>query len=226
MRRIVCSTALAAVGLALVSFTFVSPPVIAGANATQDPKPEAKKEPPKEEKKDEVKAAEVGKPAPEFELTDLDGKKVKLSDYKGKIVVLEWFNPDCPTCDRVYSKGGPLTEVPERLKKDGVVWLAVNSDGETAKQVDKNKDFLKEKKATVQVLLDPTGKTGKAYGAKSTPHCFVIDEKGVLRYQGALDNAPSGKPKEGEALVNYVEKAVGELKAGKPVTTSETRSYG
>lgn len=226
MKRIVCLTAIAAAGLALFSNAADSRPVNPVPTVTQEPKPEVKKEPPKEEKKEEVKAAEVGKPAPAFELTDLDGKKVKLADLKGKIVVLEWFNPDCPTCDRVYSKGGPLTEIPERLKKDGVVWLAVNSDGETAKQVDKNKDFLKEKKANVQVLLDATGATGKAYGAKSTPHCFVIDEKGVLRYQGALDNAPSGKPKEGEALVNYVEKAVGEIKAGKAVTTSETRSYG
>ncbi|MBK7875415.1 MAG: redoxin domain-containing protein [Planctomycetes bacterium] len=226
MKRIVCMTAIAAVGLALFSNAMDTRPATPAATVAQEPKPEAKKEPPKEEKKDEVKAAEVGKAAPDFELADLDGKKVKLSDYKGKIVVLEWFNPDCPTCDRIYSKGGPLTEVPERLKKDGVVWLAVNSDGATAKEVDKNKDFLKEKKVSVPVLLDPTGKTGKAYGAKSTPHCFVIDEKGVLRYQGALDNAPSGKPKEGEALVNYVEKAVGEIKAAKPVTTSETKSYG
>ena len=226
MRRLVLTAALAAVGLTLVSSADESRPVITGASFAQDPKPEAKKEPPKEEKKDEAKAAEIGKAAPDFELVDLDGKKVKLADYKGKIVVLEWFNPDCPTCDWAYSKDGPLVELPERLKKEGVVWLAVNSDGKTATEVDKNKNFLKEKKVSVPVLLDASGKTGKAYGAKTTPHCFVIDEKGVLRYSGALDNAAYGKVKEGETKVNYVEKAVQEIKANKPVTTTETKSYG
>lgn len=226
MRRLVLTVAVAAVGLTLVSSADDARPVNTGAAVAQDPKPEPKKEPPKEEKKDEAKAAEIGKAAPDFELVDLDGKKVKLTDYKGKIVVLEWFNPDCPTCDWAYSKDGPLVDLPERLKKDGVVWLAVNSDNKTATEVDKNKNFLKEKKVSVPVLLDASGKTGKAYGAKTTPHCFVIDEKGVLRYSGALDNAAYGKVKEGETKTNYVEKAVQEIKAQKPVTTTETKSYG
>ncbi|MBI5363491.1 MAG: redoxin domain-containing protein [Planctomycetes bacterium] len=226
MRRMIMTAALAAVGLASVSRADDTRPVNTAAVTAQDPKPEAKPVEKQEPKKEEAKAAELGKAAPDFELVDLDGKKVKLADFKGKLVVLEWFNPDCPMCDWAYSQGGPLTEVPERLKKEGVVWLAVNSDGKTATEVDKNKDFLKEKKAAVQVLLDPSGKTGKAYGAKTTPHCFVIDEKGVLRYSGALDNAPNGKAKEGETKTNFVEKAISEIKGGKPVTTSETKSYG
>ncbi len=200
----------------------------ASVTAVQDPgkKDEKKPEPKKEEKKDDKPAAEIGKPAPDFALKDLDGKEIKLSDYKGKLVVLEWFNPKCPMCEWAYSETGPLRELPERMKKEGVVWLAVNSDGGDGAKVETNKEFLKENKASVTVLLDPSGATGKAYGAKTTPHCFVIDEKGVLRYRGALDNAPIGKVPDKETKINYVQKAIEELKGGKAVTTSETKSYG
>jgi peroxiredoxin len=182
-----------------------------------------------DEKKDAKGApVEVGKPAPEFSLTDLDGKAVKLADYKGKLVVLEWFSPKCPMCVWAYGEGGPLREWPEKLKKDGIVWLAVNSEDpdNAAAKIEVNKKFLEDNKAQVTVLLDPTGATGKAYGAKTTPHMMVIDEKGVLRYRGALDNAPAGKLKDGETKVNYVQQALDELKAGKAVSKPETKSYG
>lgn len=214
--------ALAALGLPLIaSDVGVDAPVAAQETGNQGDKPA-----PKEEKKDEKATAEVGKPAPEFALKDLDGKTVKLSDFKGKIVVLEWFSPKCPACVFAYSEKGPLLELPERLKKEGVVWLAVNSDGGEPGKVEPNKEFMKERKLDMTILLDPTGATGKAYGAKTTPHCMVIDEKGVLRYRGALDNAPGGRVKDTETKVNYVQKAVEELKGGKAVTTSETKSYG
>ena len=226
MKKILLISALAAFGLTL-AVSAASDPAPGAATVAQDPKPQ---DPPKrdEKKKDEpaVAVAEIGKPAPEFSLQNLDGKTVKLSDFKGKLVVLEWFNPKCPMCVWAYSETGPLRELPERLKKEGVVWLAVNSDGEGGGEVDVNKEFLKANKVDVPVLLDPTGKVGKSYGAKTTPHCMVIDEKGILRYRGALDNAPNGRVKEGESKTNYVQKAVEELKGGKAVTTSETKSYG
>jgi len=193
-------------------------------------KPEKKDTPPAPEEKKDAKAApvEIGKPAPEFSLTDLDGKTVKLADFKGKLVVLEWFSPKCPMCVWAYGEGGPLREWPEKLKKDGIVWLAVNSEdpANDAAKIEVNKKFLEANKASVSVLLDPTGATGKAYGAKTTPHMMVIDEKGVLRYRGALDNAPAGKLKDGETKVNYVQQALDELKGGKAVSKPETKSYG
>jgi peroxiredoxin len=180
-------------------------------------------------KKDEVKVAELGKPAPDFELKGMDGKTVKLADYKGKIVVLEWFNPGCPYCQAAYDEKGALRTLPEKLMKDGVVWISINSQGsdEGSNTVDDQKAFFKERGGLhTPLLFDPTGKVGHSYGAKSTPHCFVIDAKGNLAYRGALDNAPGGRLKEGATLTNWVEAAVGELKAGKPVTKTETKSYG
>lgn len=214
MKKILLLSTLAVFGLTL-AVNAANDPAPSAAPAAQDPK-----------KEEPAPAAEIGKPAPEFSLQDLNGKTVKLSDYKGKIVVLEWFNPKCPMCVWAYSETGPLRELPERMKKEGVVWLAVNSDGGDGGKADVNKEFLKENKVSVPVLLDSTGKVGKSYGAKTTPHCMVIDEKGVLRYRGALDNAANGKVKEGESKTNYVQKAVEELKGGKAVTTSETKSYG
>jgi peroxiredoxin len=228
MKKILLLSTLAALGLTL-GVSAANDPAPPAAPAVQDPPKDPPKEDPKpdEKKKDATTAtAEIGKPAPEFALQNLDGKTIKLSDYKGKLVVLEWFNPKCPTCVWAYSETGPLRELPERLKKEGVVWLAVNSDAEGGGAVDVNKEFIKANKVDLQVLLDPTGKVGKTYGAKTTPHCMVIDEKGILRYRGALDNAPNGRVKEGESKTNYVQKAVEELKGGKAVTTSETKSYG
>ena len=211
--------------------------LVLGASVRADDKdvkkddPVVKKEVPKEQpKKDEIKVAELGKPAPEFELKGMDGKAVKLSDYKGKIVVLEWFNPGCPYCQAAYDEKGPLRTLPEKLAKDGVVWISINSQGadEGGNTVDEQKAFFKEHGGLKSpLLLDPTGKVGHSYGARSTPHCFVIDAKGNLAYRGALDNAPLGKLQKGEEmLTNWVEAAIGELKASKPVTKTETKSYG
>jgi alkyl hydroperoxide reductase subunit AhpC len=192
-------------------------------------KPEAKKEEPKKEevKKDEKAAGPaLGAPAPDFTLKDLDGKSVKLSDYKGKIVVLEWFNPGCPFVQAAHGKDGPLHDM-SKMTSDGVVWLAINSSavGQEGAGAEANKKSRDEWKISAPVLLDEAGTVGRTYGAKSTPHMFVIDAKGMLAYRGALDNAPQGKL-EGDKKINYVEAAISELKAGKPVTTKETKSYG
>ena len=181
----------------------------------------------KDEKKgdDKVAVAEIGKAAPAFELKDLDGKAVKLSDYKGKIVVLEWFQPSCPYCVAGYAEDGNCRVTNEKLAKDGVVWLLVNSDNadHPDSKIEANREFMKSRKLSHTVLMDTDGKVGKAYGAKTTPHCMVIDAKGVLAYRGAIDNA---KEKDAKEKVNFVEAAVTELKAGKEVTRKDTKSYG
>ncbi|MFO1010781.1 MAG: redoxin domain-containing protein [Planctomycetota bacterium] len=195
------------------------------AHAVEEPKIKAPQTEKKDVKKDEKPAtAEIGKPAPDFTLTDVNGKSVKLSDYKGKIVVLEWFNQDCPYCQYVYGDTGPLKDLPERMTKQGIVWLSINT-GNSA-NAEAAKKFMEAHKMTTPMLLDADGKVGTAYAAKTTPHCYVIDEKGVLRYRGALDNAPMGKVADKEAKTNYVETAINELKNGKAVTTTETKSYG
>ena len=185
---------------------------------------DGKQERPRHEPKKEA-MAEIGKPAPAFELKDLDGKSVKLADYKDKIVVLEWFQPSCPFCIGGYAEEGACRLTSEKMQKDGVVWLLVNStnDGLDDSKAEKNKDFFATRKLRHTVLLDTDGRVGRAYGAKTTPHCMVIDAKGNLAYRGAIDNA---QEKDAKEKLNYVETAVRELKAGKPVTKSETRSYG
>ena len=188
----------------------------------QDKKDEKPKEEPKKEK---VAVAEIGKAAPAFELKDLAGKTVKLADYKGKIVVLEWFQPTCPYCVKGYEEGGNCRATSEKLAKDGVVYLLVNSSSanDPNAKLEDNVEFFKSRKLSHTVLMDTDGRVGRAYGAKSTPHCMVIDAKGTLAYRGAIDNAMEKDAKE---KVNYVEAAVRELKADKKVTQTETKSYG
>jgi peroxiredoxin len=169
---------------------------------------------------------EIGKAAPAFELKDLDGKAVKLADYKGKIVVLEWFNPECPFVVRQHSEG-PLKDAAAKATKDGVVWLAINSSGpgKEGNGVEKNKKAVADWKMEYPVLVDEDGTVGMAYGSKNTPTMYIIDAKGMLAYHGAIDNAADGKPEVG-TLVNYVESALAEMKAGKAVSKAETKPYG
>jgi peroxiredoxin len=171
-------------------------------------------------------AAAVGKTAPAFELTDTDGKTVKLESYRGKVVVLEWFNPGCPFVK--YGHGeGPLKDMAARWTKKGVVWLAINS-GAAGKQGhgrDANAMAKKEWKMTHAVLLDETGAVGRAYGAKTTPHMFVIDRKGVLVYAGGLDNAPLGRV-EGAKKESFVDQVLSAVLGGKKPPVSESKPYG
>ena len=186
------------------------------------------------EKKDEVQKtekaarAEIGKPAPNFELKDVDGKVVKLADSKGKIVVLEWFSPGCPFCVQAYSEKGALRKLPEDLQAKGIVWYSIVSENpeNPAGKVEAIKKFMTANGLKAPMLLDPEGKVGQAYGAKTTPHMFVIDAKGTLVYQGALDNAPFGKVQGDGERVSYVEAALADLAAGKKVQKAETKSYG
>lgn len=174
-------------------------------------------------------AAQIGAQAPDFALADVDGKVVKLQDFRGKTVVLEWFNPDCPFVRNSHGKGS-LKGLAERHAKDGVVWLAINSNrpGSQGAGLERNRRARADYRLSHPLLLDETGATGKAYGATNTPHLFVIDPKGVLVYAGAIDNAPDGAGEypRGGRLVNHVDEALAALKAGKPVTTPKTKAYG
>jgi peroxiredoxin len=173
--------------------------------------------------------ATVGSAAPDFTLTDLDGHPVSLSSFKGKTVVLEWFNPGCPFVRKAHTVGS-LKETPGRALAQGVVWLAVNSGapGKQGAGADANRKIAAEFGMKYPVLLDEAGTVGRAYGATNTPNMFVIDPQGTLVYRGAIDNSPDGEmqsPTDGK-LVNYVEEALGALKAHAPVKVPETKAYG
>jgi peroxiredoxin len=173
--------------------------------------------------------AALGSLAPNFTLPDLDGKPVSLSAFRGKTVVLEWFNPDCPFVRASHAKGS-LKDAAERHQKAGVVWLAINSaapgkqgSGREANVQGRDRFGLKH-----PILLDESGSIGKLYGAERTPHLYVIDPKGTLVYRGAIDNSPDGEgesPTSG-ALVRHVDVALAELAQGKPISVPETTAYG
>jgi peroxiredoxin len=162
--------------------------------------------------------------SPDFTLTNYDGKTVKLSDYAGKIVVLEWFSYECPFARYNYEKTTAVNDLVNKFKDKGVVFLAINSTGH--QETEKNKEFAEQFKVSHPILDDSSGKVGKAYGAKTTPHTFIIDTKGNIAYTGAFDNAPLGKIPEGAQYVNYIDKALTELTAGKTVSIAETKPYG
>lgn len=163
-------------------------------------------------------ATEIGQAAPAFTLKDQSGKEVKLADLKDKIVVLEWFNPGCPVTQRHHSDKTPtMRTLANGYKDKGVVWLGVcTGNGATAETVTKMK-------VPYQVLNDSAGAAAKAFGARTTPHMFIIDAKGNLAYNGAIDDDAAGSSAN---PTNYVAKALDELLAGKTVTTSQTKPYG
>jgi peroxiredoxin len=173
--------------------------------------------------------AAVGEPAPDFALKDLDGNEVRLSSFKGKTVVLEWFNPECPFVELSHTKGS-LKGAAKRHAREGVVWLAINSGapGRNGYGADANRAAAKRYGMEHPILLDETGQVGKRYGATNTPHMFVVDEAGTLVYRGAVDNSPDGEgesPSGGE-LVSYVEEALAAAKNGEAPRTAETKAYG
>ncbi len=158
----------------------------------------------------------------DFTLTDQDGEKVTLGDHAGKIIVLEWLNPDCPYVKRHY-KAGTMKNLARKYDDKGVVWLTINTTHYFNRQ--KNKKFHEAHDLPYPILDDSDGKVGMKYGAKTTPHMFIINKKCELVYDGAIDNDPRGNKKE-EKVVNYVSKALDELLAGKEVKIDKTRPYG
>ena len=172
-------------------------------------------------------ASEIGEKAPDFKLSSLDNKEVSLADFKGKTVVLEWFNPGCPFVKGVHKDGEMKKTANYWMDKD-VVWLAINS-GKAGKQgtgLEKNTNAKKDWGLNYPILIDEKGTVGKAYGAKTTPQMFVIDTKGTLVYKGAYDNDKKGKKRGEEGHEVYVSDALKETLAGKKVSTSETKPYG
>lgn len=173
--------------------------------------------------------AEVGKPAPDFTLSDLSGRPVHLGDFRGKTVVLEWFNPGCPFVRKAHTKGS-LVGTAKRYMDQGVVWLAVNSaaPGKEGYGPAMNADGQRTYGMNYPILVDESGDVGHAYGATNTPHMFVIDTSGTLVYRGAIDNSPDaeGESPAGGKLVNYVDATMADLAAGRPVGTPSTEAYG
>ena len=174
-----------------------------------------------------ITQAQLGQPAPDFTLPAIDGTTHTLAQYRGKTVVLEWFNPGCPYVQHAHNAGGALDGLAARKAAEGIVWLAINSGvaGKQGHGAEVNKQAATDWKMTYPVLLDETSSAGRAYGAMTTPHMYVIDPQGLLVYRGALDNRPLGNG-EGQAAVNYVENALADLKAGRPVALAETKPYG
>jgi peroxiredoxin len=179
-------------------------------------------------------AATVGNPAPDFTATDSNGKEHKLADLKGKYVVLEWHNQSCPFVVSQYK--GKMEKLQSKWVKQGVQWFGVISSApgmEGYAEASQANDDMKSHHANLTaVFLDPRGTLGHAYGAKTTPHMFVIDPKGTLIYDGAIDNAPRtdedvAKTDSGEAFVNYVDRALTEsMVNGKKVSIPSTPPYG
>jgi peroxiredoxin len=179
--------------------------------------------------KSEPMSAVVGKPAPDFALKDLSGKEIKLASLKGKVVVLEWFNPGCPYVKKSHTVGS-LVDTAKRHTKNGVVWLAINSGAAGKQGADPamNTEAAQSWSLAHPILRDEAGTVGKAYGATNTPNMFVIDKAGKVVYAGAIDNSPDGEGKapQGGKLVNYVDAALADLTAGRPVATAVTKPYG
>lgn len=163
--------------------------------------------------------ARVGDAAPAFSLKDVRDATHTLEQYRGKIVVLEWFNPDCPAVIAHHKRAKTMKEVAARYRDRDVVWLAINSGapGKQGTGVERNVRAIEEYEIEYPVLLDPTGATGRAYGAMVTPTMAVIDREGKLAYRGAIDD---------KGQTNYVAQALDALLAGQPVATPETRGYG
>lgn len=176
-----------------------------------------------------VAAPKVGAPAPAFTLVDLDGKQRSLSEFAGKIVVLEWTNDGCPFVKKHYESGN-MQKLQKKWTEQGVVWLTINSsapgkqghvDAAGAKAI-----LAKFDAKPTAYLFDTDGRVGRLYAAKTTPHMYVIDAKGTLVYMGGIDDKPSADQADVATAHNYVDAALAELAAGKPVSQATSRPYG
>ena len=170
-----------------------------------------------------------GQPAPEFSLVDISGKAQKLSDYRGKYVVLEWFNSECPFVQKHYESGN-IQALQARYTQKGVVWLGINSTSpnhSNYRDAARSQAILKQwKSAPTAFVLDPDGMVGMQYGARTTPHMYVIDPKGMLAYVGGIDDKPSISPRDIPTARNLVAAALEDALSGKPVSTPSAPPYG
>ena len=171
----------------------------------------------------------VGSNAPEFSLPDANGKTHSLSQYKGKYVVLEWFNPECPFVKKHYGSDN-MQKLQAEYTGKGVVWLTIDSNAPgtegniTAEQAQKIMQSWKTKQTGL--LLDPESKVAKLYGAKNTPNMVIINPDGKIVYEGAIDSKPTPNPNDIPNSTNYVKAALDESLSGKPVSNAQTKPYG
>ena len=174
-------------------------------------------------------APSVGQPAPDFTLTDTTGKPVKLSDHRGKYVVLEWTNPGCPYVRKHYDSGNMPATQRDAVAK-GVVWLSINSTEKGSYdylEPARLASWMKERKATPSaVLMDVDGAAGQAYGARTTPHMYIVNAQGLLVYAGGIDSIPSAREADIQKATNYVRQGLTELLAGRPVSVATSQAYG
>lgn len=173
-------------------------------------------------------AAAVGQPAPDFRLTDTAGQAVSLSQFKGKTVVLEWNNPGCPFVRKHYN--GNMQSLQKDFTQKGVVWLAVNST-ETQSgdylEPEKLARWMRDKGASpTATLMDVEGKAGAAFGARVTPHMYIVNAQGLLVYAGGIDSIPSARESDIQKATNHVRQGLTELLAGKPVSVATSQAYG
>ncbi|HXF47144.1 MAG TPA: thioredoxin family protein [Burkholderiaceae bacterium] len=170
-----------------------------------------------------------GRPAPAFELAAADGKPVRLADLRGRFVVLEWTNPSCPFVQKHYGSGN-MQALQKRYTAANVVWLTINSTAQSHPEYlppAQMASWVKQQGgAPTAVLLDADGKVGRAYGARTTPHMYVIDPNGVLVYAGAIDDKRSANVADVKTANNYVAAALADAMAGKPVGIGHTQAYG
>lgn len=176
-----------------------------------------------------IAAATVGQPAPAFKGTDVAGKPVSLADFKGKYVVLEWNNPNCPFVLKHYDSNN-MQALQKRFGAESVAWVAVNSTSEMHSDYmapDRLAAWFKQKNAApTAVIMDTQGEIGRAFGAKVTPHMFVIDPKSTVIYAGAIDDKRTANAADAKAANNYVVAALADARGGKPVATASSAAYG
>ncbi len=174
-------------------------------------------------------APDVGQMAPQFDGTDTNGETFSLADYQGQTVILEWTNHGCPYVKKHYETGN-MQDLQTAAASDDIVWVSIISsapgkqghvDGDQANALTAEREA-----SPARVLLDPDGTIGRLYEAKTTPHMYIIDEEGVLRYMGAIDDQPTARKSSVEGAKNYVTQALADMAAGEPVAEPETTAYG
>lgn len=172
---------------------------------------------------------EIGRPAPSFTTDDTMGQTISLADFKGKTVVLEWTNPDCPFVHKHYDTGN-MQALQKEAVADGVIWIAIDSSAKgkegNYQASELNTIYATRGAAYSHLVIDELGDIGRQFGAKTTPHMFVINADGDLVYSGAIDNTPTADKDDVKTAKNYVRQALSDIKAGQPVTTPSTNPYG
>jgi AhpC/TSA family len=175
-----------------------------------------------------ARAASVGQAAPDFTLMDTTGKPVKLSQFKGKPVVLEWNNPGCPFVKKHYQ--GNMQALQKEVVAQGGVWLAINStrddSGDYLAPAQLGRWMTEQKASPTATLMDEDGKVGQAFAARVTPHMYIVSAQGVLVYAGGIDSIASARVDDIPKATNYVRQAMAEIQAGKPVSVATSRAYG